>query len=328
MSSFANSYFKYVNHLEQINDAALQDPVRMIEEVEDAYHNNLHNIARLIARRKECRIVMLSGPSSSGKTTTAHMLQRELLEFGEESVIISMDDFYLGAGQAPLLPDGTHDYESVEALDVEKAKQCLGDLLRLGRCDMPVFDFSIRRPADYTRPVELKENMLAIIEGIHALNPVFTSHLPADRLMKIYTSVKQGIKDANGVVISPMDLRLVRRIVRDHQFRSTSPERTLSMWPNVVAGENKYIRPYRHSSDVTVNSIHIYEMGVLRTYAIPLLRAIAPDSPYFQKARDLEARLMRFEPIDEALVPADSMLREFLGSSESEPEKPVISCIE
>ena len=127
---------------------------------------------------------------------------------------------------------------------------------------------------------------------------------------------EQGIKDANGTVISPMDLRLVRRIVRDHQFRSTTPERTLSMWPNVVAGENKYIRPYRHTSDVTVNSIHIYEPCVLRNQAIPLLRSIAPDSPWFQRARELEARLMRFEPINSDLVPEDSMLREFIGQKQ------------
>ena len=320
MSSFANSYFKYVNHLEQINDAALEAPQQMIEEVEDAYHNNLANIARQVVRRERYRSIILSGPSSSGKTTTAHMLQRELAKLGEESTIVSMDDFYLGANQAPLLPDGTYDYEAVEALNVPKAKECLSDLLQKGRCDMPVFDFNIRRPADYTRPLELKDRAVAIIEGIHALNPVFTQHLPGDRVMKIYTSVKQGIKDANGIVISPMDLRLVRRLIRDYQFRNTSLERTFSMWPNVVAGENKYIRPYRHTSDVTVNSIHIYEPCVLRGRAIPLLRSIAPDSPYFQKARDLEAKLMRFEPVPDKMVPADSMLREFLGPDQEEKQ--------
>ena len=132
---FANSYFKYVNHLEEINDAALSNPQQMIEEVEDAYHNNLHNVARQAIRRR-CRILMLSGPSSSGKTTTAHMLQRELRKMGVDSVIVSMDNFYLGAGQAPILPDGTYDYESVDALDVPAAKSCLSDLLKKGRCDM------------------------------------------------------------------------------------------------------------------------------------------------------------------------------------------------
>ena len=129
-----------------------------------------------------------------------------------------------------------------------------------------------------------------------------------------YGMFKQQIKDANGEVVSPMDLRLIRRIARDVQFRNTSAERTLAMWPNVVAGEDKYIRPYRMSADYTVNSIHIYEPCVMRGETIPLLREIAPDSPYYKKARDLESRLMRFEPIDPALVPENSMLREFLGS--------------
>ena len=131
--------------------------------------------------------------------------------------------------------------------------------------------------------------------------------------MKLYVSVKQQIKSANGEVFSPMDLRLVRRIVRDVQFRDTTPERTISMWSQVVKGEDRYIRPYRLSADYTVNSIHIYEPCVMRMMAIPLLRAIAEDSPYYRKARDLESRLMRFEPIDPALVPENSMLREFLG---------------
>lgn len=176
----------------------------MIEEVEEAYHNNLFNIARQVVRRGKCPDSHAFGPSSSGKTTTAHMLQRELAELGEDSVIVSMDDFYLGANQAPILPDGTYDYEAVEALNVPLAKKCLSDLLLTGRCDMPVFDFHNRKPADYTRPLELKDNAVAIIEGIHALNPVFTQHLPRERVMKLYTSVKQGIKDANGMVISPM----------------------------------------------------------------------------------------------------------------------------
>lgn len=139
------------------------------------------------------------------------------------------------------------------------------------------------------------------MEGIHGLNPLFTRELPQGSCVKLYVSVKQQIKSANGDVISPMDLRLVRRIVRDVQFRDTTPERTLSMWDQVVEGEDRYIRPYRLSADYTVNSIHIYEPCVMRTVAIPLLRAIAEDSPYYRKARDLEARLMRFEPISASL---------------------------
>ena len=216
-------------------------------------------------------------------------------------------------GLAPRLPDGEYNYESVEALDVEAIKQCLLDIITTGRFSVPSYNFALGRPTGQPRLYQLGEGDIVIVEGIHGLNPLFTRELPQGSCVKLYVSVKQQIKSANGDVISPMDLRLVRRIVRDVQFRDTTPERTLSMWDQVVEGEDRYIRPYRLSADYTVNSIHIYEPCVMRTVAIPLLRAIAEDSPYYRKARDLEARLMRFEPISASLVPENSMLREFLG---------------
>ena len=314
MSNFASGYVKYINHLEQINDAAVSDPARMIDEVEDAYHDHLENIARNITSHHQgVRVVMLSGPSSSGKTTTAHLLRDYLTQYGAKSYIVSLDDFYRGVGLAPRLPDGEYNYESVEALDVEAIKQCLLDIITTGRFSVPSYNFALGRPTGQPRPYQLGEGDIVIVEGIHGLNRLFTRELPQGSCVKLYVSVKQQIKSANGDVISPMDLRLVRRIVRDVQFRDTTPERTLSMWDQVVEGEDRYIRPYRLSADYTVNSIHIYEPCVMRTVAIPLLRAIAEDSPYYRKARDLEARLMRFEPISASLVPENSMLREFLG---------------
>ncbi len=314
MSNFASGYIKYINHLEQINDAAVNRPQKMIDEVEDSYHEHLRNIARnLREHHRQARVVMLAGPSSSGKTTTAHLLRDYLEEFGGKAHIISLDDFYRGTGLAPLLPNGKYDYESVEALDEEKIKKCLSGIITHGRFSVPRYDFSLGRPDAQERRYEIGPSDVVIVEGIHGLNPLFTREFPAEACVKLYVSVKQQIKSANGEVISPMDLRLVRRIVRDIQFRNTTAERTISMWPEVVAGEDKYIRPYRISADYIVNSIHIYEPCVLRTVAIPLLREIAADSPNYKKARDLESRLMRFEPIDPGLVPATSMLREFLG---------------
>lgn len=316
MSNFASGYIKYINHLEQINDGAVNCPERMIGEVEDSYHEHLHSIARNIRERHEnVRIVMLAGPSSSGKTTTARLLCRYLSEFGGKAHIISLDDFYRGRGLAPVLPNGNYDYESVEALNVERVIDCLKAVTSAGSFSMPRYNFSLGRPEETERQYVIGPGDVVIVEGIHGLNPVFTRGLPAESCVKLYVSVKQQIKDANGEVISPMDLRLVRRIVRDIQFRSTTAEHTISMWPEVVEGEDKYIRPYRISADYTVNSIHIYEPCVLRTVAIPLLREIAADSPNYRKARDLESRLMRFEPVSAALVPENSMLREFLGTS-------------
>lgn len=314
MSNFASGYVKYINHLEQINDAAVHDPERMIREVEEAYRDCLHNVARNIAEHHTgARLLMLSGPSSSGKTTTAALLRRYLGQLGHSAHIISLDDFYRGTGLAPKLPNGKYDYESVEALDVEKVKTCLKNVIETGCFSVPSYDFATGQPAKDERQYRISPQEIVIVEGLHALNPVFVKDLPKDGFVRLYVSVKQQLKDANGEVFTPMDLRLVRRIVRDVQFRNTTAEGTLAMWQSVVDGEDLYIRPYRMNADYTVNSIHIYEPCVLRQKAIPLLRELAPDSPYYRKARELEEKLMRFEPIDPALVPSGSMLREFLG---------------
>lgn len=315
MSNFASGYIKYINHLEQINDAALLNPAVMIAEVEDAYREHIGNIARnIVTHHRAAKVCMLAGPSASGKTTTAHILKEQLSARGLHAEIVSLDDFYLGGENTPLLPSGERDYETVNALDVELVRFCVASIIENGRCTLPQYDFSTSSRMPEMRTLDVSENGFVILEGLHALNPIFTKGLPEDAAIKLYVSVKQPIKDANGEVIFPMDLRLVRRIARDVQFRGTDAEGTIAMWGNVVAGEDRYIRPYRLSADYTVNSIHIYESCVLRQSVIPMLRRIPEDSPCYRKARDLDARLMRFEPISPELVPENSMLREFLGA--------------
>lgn len=315
MSNFASGYIKYINHLEQINDAAVTDPQRMISEVEDSYREHLQNIARNIkAHHTKLKICMLAGPSSSGKTTTAHLLQGYLKEFGITSYIVSMDNYYRDREDTPFLSDGNRDLESVNALNIPLVEQCLISTVQSGVIRIPNFDFKVGTAVGEDTVIDLEDSDIVIMEGLHALNPVFTKNLPPEKLIKLYVSVKQQIKDANGEVMSPTDIRLVRRIVRDMQFRGANPEVTLAMWDNVVSGEDKYIRPYRLSADYTVNSIHIYEPCILRTMAIPIIRKIAEDSPVYRKARDLDSRLMRFEPVSPQLVPEKSMLREFIGS--------------
>ncbi len=314
MSNFASGYIKYINHIEQINDAAIKAPAQMIKECEGSYHEHLRNIARNITEEHGgVRIAMLSGPSSSGKTTTAHLLKEYLGKFGKKATIISMDNFYRGRELAPIRADGKYDYEAVEALEVEKLKNCIADIVKKGRFEVPNYSFAQGKAIGTTK-YEIDEADMVIMEGIHALNPIFTSGIDKDRQIKLYVSVKQQIKDANGEVISPMDLRLIRRIVRDMHERDTTADRTLSMWDSVMDGENNYIRPYRMSADYTVNSIHLYEPCVLRTLAIQILREIPSDNPNYNKARDLESRLMRFEPIETELVPHNSMIREFIGA--------------
>ncbi len=316
MSNFGSGYVKYINHLEQINDCALSDPPRMIGEVEDAYTEHIESIARsIVSHYGGAKVCMLAGPSASGKTTTAKILRDRLSALGVTAAIVSLDDFYLGGEETPKLPSGEKDYESVRALDIPRITSCLREVIAAGRCTLPRYDFATSRRLAETAELDVGGKGFVIFEGIHALNPVFTKDLPEGSAIRLYVSVKQNIRDVNGEVISPMDLRLVRRVARDVLFRGTGAERTLELWPNVVEGEDRYIRPYRLAADYTVNSIHIYEPCVLRGRVIPLLREIREESPLYRKARDLEARLMRFEPVDPALVPENSMLREFLGGT-------------
>ena len=314
MINLGSSYHKFTFHLDQINQAAKDMPLQLINQMEAAFQSNISSIAdEILLPESNCKVIMLSGPSSSGKTTTAHKLMAELKKRGAGTTVISLDDFYLGREKAPLLPDGKRDYEAVEALNLAKIQECLLSLMKYGFCDKPNFDFPNNRPHSYTTRVELGEHDVAIVEGIHALNPIITDHLPCDNLIKLYISVKQGIKDDEGTVLSPREIRFLRRMVRDYRYRGVQPERTFSMWSGVCRGEDLYIRPFQKTSDITINSIHMYEPCVLCHDALPLLKSIQAESEHFMFASGLIKSLQRFYPIDNSLVPRDSLLREFIG---------------
>ena len=314
MTAFRTDFVEYQNSVQQINLAVSEDPEAFVARGEKDYHDNLRKIAdRLAKEEPPCRLVMLAGPSASGKTTTAHLLAEALRERGTGAEIISLDDFYRGEHQAPLLPDGSHDYESVEALNVPEILQCLGELIEDGRCNMPVFDFTIRLPYPHRRQVVLEDREIAIVEGIHALNPLLIEGLPAQHIRRIYISVKQGIRDEAEELLGPNDMRLIRRIVRDKNFRGTQPGKTLGMWPNVMDGEYKYIKPFRTTADYTINSFHAHGPCVLKDQAVALLHTVPEDDPGWKTARTLLSALERFEPLDSRFVPKNSILREFIG---------------
>lgn len=309
-----NDFVEYENDLGEINREARNDPASFVENSEKAFHKNIMDIALRIKNEKErCKLVMLAGPSSSGKTTSAHLLSDALKKIGVGSVIISLDDFYLGEYRAPVLPNGQHNYECIEALNVEELKKCLRDLVETNRCSMPVFDFEIRAPYPHKRHITLKDGDIAIVEGIHALNPVLFDGLPSLKVHKAYISVKQGIADGEEQLFGPNDIRLVRRIVRDYNFRGTKPERTLGMWDNVMDGEYKNIKPYRKNADFTINSFHAYELCVLKRQATQLLRSAQRDSRFCSVASKLLDGVGRFYGIDERIVPQNSIIREFIG---------------
>lgn len=319
MTALKNNFVEYKNSLEEINRAALTDPNAFVMNTENAYHKNIQDIALQIANeRPRNKLVMLAGPSSSGKTTTAHLLTGALKKLGVGCEIISLDDFYLGEHRAPVLPNGQHNYECVEALDIEKIQQCLYDLIVTDHCATPVFDFEIRIPYPHKRHITLKENEIAVVEGIHALNPVLIEKLPAMQVHKIYISVKQGISNGSKELFNPNEMRLIRRIVRDYNFRGTKPEVTLGMWKNVMDGERKYIKPFRKDADFTINSLHAYEPCVLKEQAADLLRGVPEKSPYRGYASKLLNSISRFETVENRIVPQNSMIREFIGSYSAE----------
>lgn len=314
MGTLLNDFVEYENNVEAINRAVNNDPEGFVLRTEDAYHKNIRAIAEELAQETPaCRLVMLAGPSSSGKTTTAHLLADALRAVGTGAVIISLDDFYRGEYHAPLLPSGKHDYESVEALNLPEIQQCLYDLVEKSRCSMPVFNFEIRMPYPHRRPVSLGEHEIAVVEGLHALNPLLINKMPALRVKKIYISVKQGVFNGERELFGPNEIRLVRRIVRDHRFRGTKPETTLDMWKNVMDGERKYIKPFRKDADFTINSLHAYELCVLARECGELLHTVPETSPQFGIARKMAAGLEHIVPLSGELVPKNSILREFIG---------------
>ena len=225
MRNFVDYYIKYTERVPQINDAALHAPRELISQMERQYRKRIEEIADFLYYNggKGNKLLMLAGPSGSGKTTTATMLCERLDWMGAKARRISLDEFYLGAGKTPLLPDGSPDYECVEALDIPQMQQCLLDLVEKGECMMPHFSFVNNRPDDELVHITLEENEVVIVEGIHALNPVVTGCLPDDRMLKVYISVKQGIYDGESELLTAQDLRLCRRMVRDVRFRGCPP---------------------------------------------------------------------------------------------------------
>ena len=314
MINFVDYYIHYTERLRHINNAVLNSPAELIRQMEEQYAKRINEIADFVMSTGSGRkLIMLSGPSSSGKTTTANMLVSRVKSSGANAVCLSLDDFFKGEGLAPQLPDGKYDYESVYALDIDLMKQCLTELLEKGGTMMPRFDFAAKGPAPERYPLNVGDNDVIIVEGIHALNPIITDCLPSERMVKIYISVKQGIKEGDEVVISAHQIRFLRRLVRDYQFRGSSPERTFEMWPQVLRGEKLYISAYKRLATVTINSIHIYEVNAIADKAIEILSAIPENSPYYAESQEYIRRLALFENLDEGLIPENSLIREFIG---------------
>ncbi len=315
MKNSENMYRIFENDLTVINRKATSSPVEFIHETEREYRKSLVEAARFLEQRTgSIRIVMMAGPSSSGKTTTAKVLMGILREMGIHSIDVSLDDFYKTRENSPTLSDGRPDFESPDALDIPQIGRCLMDLIEHHRGDLPIFDFSTHRPSVKRRHIELPEHSVVIVEGLHALNPVITQGLPENGLLRVYLSVKQGIKEGERERISPNDVRFLRRLVRDHRFRDSSPEKTLELWPDVMAGEYKYIKPFRPIADFNINTFHSYEPCVLKEPALALLKELSKHQRQNNTwLHTLEELIQKITPLPASLVPESSILKEFIG---------------
>lgn len=287
-----------------------------IDITETFQQKNISQIASQIVERKTVRIVLIAGPSSSGKTTSAKKLALELQAMGYQPKVISLDNYYLGRDKTPLDENGKPDYECLEALNVELLNQNLMDLFAGKEANIPSYDFhSGKSYFDDANKMKLAENEILIMEGIHGLNDRLTPKVPAEYKFKIYLSALTQLNLDDHNRISTSDNRLIRRIVRDANFRGKPAAGTIEMWPSVRKGEELHIFPYQNNADAVLNTALDYELSVLRVYAASLLRQVKPTQKEYSEARRLLNFLENFATIPPTSVPNRSIIREFIGGS-------------
>ena len=285
----------------------------LIKINETLQNNRLLNIAKEINDKKnKVKIVLVAGPSSSGKTTTTRKLCMLLQSFGLSPKVISMDDYFVDKKDTPLDEFGKPDYECLEAMDTKLFDKQMASLLKGDKVLVPTYNFALGIK-EYKNEIQLGEKDIVLIEGIHALDDRILTNIQRENKYKIYISALTELNMDNHNRICTSDNRLLRRIIRDNRTRDYRVEHTLSLWASVRRGEEKYIFPYQDEADATINSALIYEIGVLKTYAEPLLYSVEPSSPYYEEAKRLINFLRLFLPIPSDAIPEDSILREFIG---------------
>ena len=305
---------KLDNYYESINTLASEQPEQFILASEARYRNIICRVAEQAVSSGAASIILLAGPSASGKTTTAGKIAQALVESGHAAYTVSLDNFYLNQELSPRLPDGTPDFETVHALDIPLIHDTFCRLMRDGRCELPRFDFTTGQRSAQTEQLFLEKGDVVIVEGLHALNPLIYEAFPPENLLKVYVSVSSRIYTEKGkIVLNKRNLRFVRRLIRDSRFRATDVYKTFTLWQSVQRGEDLYLFPYRGNADVRINSIHLYEPCVFREEAVHMLRRVEPEHPFYRDAVRMIASLERFVAISREFVPEESLLREFLG---------------
>lgn len=297
-----------------LNNYIVNHKVKDLIMIQEAFHEKkIAEMAEQIASKPEKKIVLIAGPSSSGKTTFSHRLTTQLAVYGLKPHPIAADDYFVDREKTPHDEDGKPDFEHIDAIDVQQLNQDMLDLLAGKKVELPTFNFKTGKREYKGNFKTLGPNDILVIEGIHCLNDRLTHLLPRENKFKIYVSALTQLNIDEHNRIPTTDGRLLRRIVRDARTRGADARRTIEMWPSVRRGEDNNIFPYQEEADIMFNSALIYELAVLKQYAEPLLFSITPDQPEYEEAKRLLKFLDYFLPIPGDAIPNNSLIREFIG---------------
>ncbi|MCQ2484875.1 MAG: nucleoside kinase [Clostridia bacterium] len=299
--------------LKDINNSAKTNTDAYIEECEKRFDDDVNRVVSTFLADSRCDIVLLAGPSSSGKTTTAGKIADKIRQSGRNAFIVSLDDFYLNRDDIPDGEDGLKDFENVTALDIDLIHSVFSELIENRRAELPLYDFKTGSRSDETKRIELGESDVIVVEGLHALNPVITDGLDESHLYRIYISVSSRVLGQDGeILLNKRNLRLIRRMIRDSKHRNVRAESTFNQWPSVLRGEDKYLFPFESYADVKINSFHPYELCIFKQQALEQLDTIESDSVFYEKASEIKRIFELVESIEPSLLPDDSLLCEFL----------------
>lgn len=302
--------------LYKYNKALRENPKDIVLLSEALHEKKIANLADKIVEKENIKVILIAGPSSSGKTTFAGKLSTALRLDGVRPVTISVDNYFVEREDTPKDEFGNYDFETIEAIDLELFNRDLASLINGEEINVPEYDFTTGTKSwKKERKLKIDNNQVLIIEGIHCLNDRLTYLIPTEQKYKIYISDLTVLNIDYFNRISTTDTRLLRRLVRDNSFRGYSPEHTLKGWYSVRRGERKHIFPYQETADFMFNSSIIYELSALKAHAIPLLETVPNTIPEYSEAKRLISMLKYFEDIDESLIPNNSLIREFIGGS-------------
>lgn len=317
----AKSWLKKLNtpYVSDLNNLISSSKIKgFIESCELHFNDQIKKASEEIIKNPNYKFIMIAGPSSSGKTTTTRVLGSYLRSVGYDPICISTDDYFVEREETPKDEKGEDNYECLEAIDVELLNKHLVALLKGERVNVPTFNFITGHKEYHDNYIKLEENSIILMEGLHSLNDKLTPYLPNENKYHIYLSPFIPLNIDRHNYISTVDLRLIRRIIRDNRTRGNDVTNTIKKWQSVRNGEEKYIFPYISNANIIINTALPYEIGVLKVYVDPLLLSVSNDSPYYEETRRLIKFLRGFYPISSEYVNKGSILREFIGGNNND----------